>query len=196
MSLGFAAQASVPQKAPLDQTPLDAKYGFIHGHELARYAELKRKIFLNSDEQAEKARIAVDLDLTKSLERLLHFPSFIGSPLQALQNDALDFLFENVGNPKNTAVAAVLQALVKDKEIENPKNDRPKKLSLAGFKAEVLYQWSAVQPSVVAQIPAWLPGPVSQKIWQNVLAAQAQNASDSAHHDGPSQPAQNLLKVR
>jgi hypothetical protein len=78
-----------------------------------------------------------------------------------------------------TAASAALQAVVQDKQIEDTGLERSAREQLAGLKAEILYQWSATQPDMTASIVAWLPGPVSQKIWQNVLRMQQSNQAES-----------------
>jgi hypothetical protein len=148
--------------------------------ELMAYAEMNKKVFLTDDEKAQKKGFFRDSRFLKSLESLLRQPAEIGSDLQIQQFAALDALFEAVQSPDSERGAEdVLRSLVEDKSVEDPKLDGKSREALAGVKAEILYQWSSLQPNKAGEINRLLPGPVSQRIWQNVLDTQRNNVAES-----------------
>jgi hypothetical protein len=99
--------------------------------------------------------------------------------LQRLQNQAVDLLLEaRLGGSQ--IAGQVLRSVVTDGQVEKESLSRSDRQAFAELKADVLYRWSAREPAITAELPGWLPGPVSQKIWRNVVNAQEQNQLESA----------------
>lgn len=170
--------AGAAEKTPAGPSSESGALAFDRGVELAKYAGLKKKVFLSPDEKAEQARILEDRGLVNSLLSLLLVPALPGSMTMHMQNDAIDLLLE--ARAAGVAAASeVLRSVVEDKKIEDTSVDMETRTSLAGVKAEVLYQWSAQEPERASELERWLPGPVSQKIWNNVISAQRQNLNES-----------------
>lgn len=146
--------------------------------ELAQYSILHRKVFLDEGEQAEKLRLLKNPALLRSLgTRLLQMPT--DSSGLAEQNLAVDLLLEALRTGDSDTASEVLTTVVSDKQIEDSKMPTAARENVAGVKGEVLYRWSAQQPERTSDIARMLPGPVSQKIWQNVQTLQASNLAES-----------------
>lgn len=97
------------------------------------------------------------------------------------QTTAIDLLLEAAKSPEGREAAeAALQGIIADNQIEGEALPMDARKNLAGVKAEVLFQWSAQDPTKTKSMQAWLPGPVSQKIWENVTDAQTRNLRESA----------------
>jgi hypothetical protein len=148
-------------------------------HELQVYAILHSKVFLSPSEQADKADLLRDRRVLRGLGTVLNRPP---TDLKASidQNLALDLLLEALRTGDSDVAAEVLRDIVSDSQVENPKLEPTVRENLAGIKAEVLFKWSAFRPAQAGDLASWLPGPVSQRIWQNVLEAQSSNLAESA----------------
>jgi hypothetical protein len=144
--------------------------------ELSSYAQLKSKVFMNDGEKKERARLLSSGELAKSLEKVL-LTAALDAQARQVQNDAVDFLLE-----ANTPVAAeVLRNVIQDKQIENANLPLSERHALAGVKGEVLYRWTAQDPSRADQARRLLPGDVSKRVWDNVTRSQRQNLAESTH---------------
>lgn len=158
---------------PQDKTFADFKYRA----DLEKYLGIRKKVLLAKDEEREKKNLLQDRALIQSMKSLLLVEA--SQENADLQNAALDFLFEALQSGASDEVTAVLQAVVADGTIENTTSSLESRKALAGVKAEVLLNWSSIDPKANAQIEASLPGPVSQKIWSRVKAHQDNNVAES-----------------
>lgn len=151
-------------------------FGF--SNELIDYARLKSKVLLTDAAKAQKEKLVLNVDLLKALEGLLK--SAASDPqIQEMRNDAIDLLLDARSAGAGGAAEQVLRAVIEDKQIEDERIDQSLRRTLAGVKAEILYQWSSLEPARSDEIQSWLPGPISEKIWHNVIEAQNQNEMDS-----------------
>lgn len=170
------APATKPSEGDGDTNVLS---GPPHVEELKQYRAIKNKAFLTEEEKALRKSFLQDNQMLRNLGSFLKSPTPDDSDFEETKNVATDLLLEAIRVEKSSAAEAVLQDIVTDGAIENSKMDPALRESLAGVKAEILYHWSALDPEKVPQIEAWLPGPISKKIWQNVLKAQNQNRAES-----------------
>src|SRR5262249_51568401 len=139
-----------------------------HTKELLYYQSLKKKTYLTPKEQADKTKLLNDAEILKAQRgRLMRSPT---TPHQALeQNAAIDMLFEALRFGDSETATLVLRDVVTDGQIEDEDLSPSTRENLAGVKAEVLYQWAALKPSEAEDLENLLPGPVSEKIWKNVV---------------------------
>lgn len=144
---------------------------------LVDYARLRSKLFLSDENKSQKARLLQDAELMRALELLLK-SSANDMKSQELQNDAIDLLLEARASGSRDA-ESVLRSVLEDRQIENDAMELGQRKALAGIKAEILYQWSALEPARAEEMRRWLPGPISEKIWSNVVDAQDQNELES-----------------
>ena len=157
----------------------NANAEFRFAKELEEYTRLKAKVIMTDDEKQEKQRLLADTGFVRGLAALLSRPANYESEDFDRQNRALDLLFEALSTNSKTAAAEVLRGVVEDAQLENVKLDMGSRKALAGVKAEVLYNWAAMDPDRAKDIPTWLPGPVSERIWKNVIDMHEQNAAES-----------------
>lgn len=151
---------------------------FPYTKEVASYAFLQAKVFLSNPEKDEKARLLKNPALIRALGERLREASRVPDVMDQ-QDVAVDLLIEALREGDASAAQDALREVVQDAQVENVELARADREQLAGLKAEVLYQWSAVQPNAAAGFPGLLPGPVSRKIWDNVVRMQQSNQLES-----------------
>ncbi len=151
---------------------------FENKKELNDYSLLRKKIFLTDKEKLQKQNFLKNEPFITRLKDLFKAPS-IYSNSEDQQNAAVDFLLDALNSENSTAAAEVLRSIIQDPSTENENLSMADRETLAGVKAEVLYKWTAQEPLKASEIQQWLPGPVSQKIWKNVLAQQEMNQAES-----------------
>jgi hypothetical protein len=146
--------------------------------EVRAYAKLVRKIFPTASDLAEKQRLLASQALIKAMgERLLMAAS---NPMGVEEQDlAIDFLFEALRTDEGAPAVEALEAVITDKQVEDEALNAGARENLAGVKGEVLYRWSAIAPGKSEALEKALPGPVSVKLWQNVVEAQSMNLAES-----------------
>lgn len=154
--------------------------------ELKEYANIKNKVFLTEEEKATRRAMLNNDGMLRSLGDYLKNPTSVDQESDQARNLATDLLLEALRTEDSPAAQAALQELIQDTAVEDSKIEQNTRQVLAGTKAEVLYHWSALDPQKSTQMARWLPGPVSQKIWQNVINAQNQNRAESALEKPPS----------
>lgn len=175
----LVAKPEVNPPSPLQVKPVVRVPVTAYEKELQTYAAIQRKVFLNASEQQQKSQLLHDRQVLRGMgARLTQAPADLKASIE--QNAAIDLLLEALRSGDAGTASEVLKDVVTDKQVEDPSLDSETRHSLAGVKAEVLFQWSALKPTEAAEIATWLPGPVSQNIWQNVLNAQASNQAESA----------------
>lgn len=184
------------QAVPLDRRPAaegpeaPADPAFAGSDALADYVRMKGQIFMSAETRARKDELLRDEKFLKGLGQLLKTPASRDLKTQELQSQAIDLLIEARTATDGKVAGEVLKSVVEDASIENDKLKLAERKALAGLKAELLYQWTAQEPQVADSILSWLPGPISQKIWRNVLAAQEQNELASTQELQPRGEAQ------
>jgi hypothetical protein len=163
---------------PREAASLELK-SFERKNELFQFHLLSKKVFLNSEEKNQRQALLQNEQFIGQLKNLFKVPSEY-QDLENQQNAAVDFLLAALNGKGSAAAAEVLKSIIQDPATENISLSLATRENLGGVKAEVLYKWSAQEPLKATEIPQWLPGPVSQKIWKNVLAQQEMNRAESA----------------
>jgi hypothetical protein len=148
--------------------------------ELKEYEIIKEKVFLSEEEKSLRKSLWANENMLRSLGDYLKSVGTQTETSEKSRNLATDLLLEALHDGKSPVAEKALQDVITDTGIENDKLDPSARQSLAGTKAEVLYNWSAMDPGKAAEMKTWLPGPVSKKIWNNVQQAQSQNLAESA----------------
>lgn len=147
--------------------------------ELAEFKILKQKVFLTEEEKAQRKDFLQDRILLENLRSLFKYPAQY-QDLEEQQNVAVDLLLEAIKSGDADTARAVFKELIADPTIENKQLTPSQRQNLAGVKAEVLYQWSSLEPDRASEMQSALPGPVSQKIWKNIESQQQNNEAESA----------------
>lgn len=146
--------------------------------DLKRLSEIRKKVFASDSDKAERARLLGDATFLRSLEPVLRSPA-VSTDSEELQDLALDALMEaHKANPDSTS-AEVFRSVVQDAQVESASLALEARRNLGGIKAEILYHWTAVEPTKVAEMRSWLPGPTSNSIFDNVLARLRSNLAES-----------------
>ena len=171
-----AKTVAAPLAPPSQGSPTMTNRPFPYQKELTSYVFLRQKIFLTDAEKVQRGELLRHRDLLRALGARLREATRSPAIMQE-QDTAIDLLIEAARAGDDAVAREILSDVVRDAQIEDAALARPVREQLAGLKAEVLYQWSAVQPE--ADIVSLLPGPVSKKIWANVLAMQESNRAES-----------------
>ena len=143
------------------------------------FEDLKAKVLADESTTEKRKRIISDPRIGERLAPLLRTPAKEGSRFEQMQSAALELLLEARGETGSESAGQALRSVVSDDSIENSQLAPADREALAGVKAEILYKWTAQEPSIAGQVPAWLPGPASQAIWTNVQEFQAKNEAES-----------------
>lgn len=151
---------------------------FKYRADMDKYLGLRKKVLMAENEKREREELLADRTLIQSLQPLLLVEA--SKENRELQNAALDYLFEALQAGAKNEAAAVLRAVVADASVEAETTSLESRKALAGIKAEVLLNWSSLDPGAEKQIEASLPGRVSQKIWDRVKQHQDNNLAESA----------------
>ena len=170
-------KADVPPPPPETKQPVI----FEAQAELSAYAQLKTKVLPSGAEKKERERILNDSRVIGSVgKRLLQIP-----PLSlGEQVAAIDLLIEALKKGDKNAAEDAMKEIVGDKQVEDVKLPKEVREQLAGIKAEVLYNWAAIEPNQQSDIARRLPGPASEKIWRNVQDTFANNIAESESEIG------------
>lgn len=148
--------------------------------ELDQYSQVKTKVFANETDQAIKQSLFSNHRFIDGLSDYLRRSASSDLSSVARQGAAIDFLFEALASETGRHSAeAALRDVVLDAQIEDGSLDMKSREGFAGIKADVLYKWAATEPQRTSEFEAWLPGPVSRKVWSNVLATQERNVQES-----------------
>jgi hypothetical protein len=170
--------AGIPTaEAEIASKPL-AKVPAPYAPELKQYLAIKDKVFMTEQEKILRKSFLNNAQMLMALGDYLQTPAAPSADSEDARNIATDLLLEALQGDQKAVAEAALEKIITDTNVENPKLEQSVRQSMAGTKAEVLYNWSAIDPTRAAQMQTWLPGPVSAKIWQNVLQAQNQNQSE------------------
>ena len=167
-----------PVVPPVEKIPPAPAQPFSYQKELEAYGNLHRKVFLTDDERREKKDLLDQPRFLKALALRLVEPS-LDADVKASQDLAVDLLLDAWKSGDREEASAALKYVVEDGQVENQALDQSVRQNLAGLKAEILYHWTALDPSQVASLAKELPGPVSQGIWSNVQRRQADNLAAS-----------------
>ena len=154
---------------------------FQYFREVAVYGKLRAKVFLKEEDKAAKRAIFANRELLEGIGEFLKHSAGSDYDAQVQQTTAIDLLLDAAKTDEGREAAEeALHDIIADNQIENESLQADARKNLAGVKAEVLFQWSAQDPSKTKVMQAWLPGPVSAKIWENVTDAQVRNLHESA----------------
>lgn len=145
--------------------------------ELEVYSKIRQKVLLTDEETAMREKLLRQAELLRALgQRLLEVTENPG--VMASQNVAVDLLLDAMDNGDRQVASEALKTVIEDAQVENAGLPRNARENMAGVKAEVMHRWSARAPEEMGYIEGRLPGPVSRKIWQNVLNHQSNNLAE------------------
>lgn len=143
---------------------------------LKEFQKLKKKVFLDNDEKRRLSELTRDPEFLSSLAPLFDISA---ERNEDEVNAAIDLLLDAATKEKSETAASVLMGVISDPSIENLDIPEKPREQLAGIKAEILFLWTAASPDRAQHMASMLPGPVSQRLWENVLTAQERNRNES-----------------
>ncbi len=137
---------------------------------------IKTKVFRSEAEETTMKAFIKNPDNLQSLISLLTDTTSLQATSQAEHQAAVDILLEaaKTGNAK-FAEESIL-AVIGDRQVEDQNNTKAVRELHAGIKAELMYGAAFIDQQTIQN---YVPGPVSQRIWDNVQAAHAENVTDS-----------------
>ena len=150
-----------------------------YADDLKEYLVIRNKVFMSETEKILRKSFLNNARMLIALGEFLRTPSSSDSESDDARDVATDLLLEAVQKEKSEVAEKALREVIEDAGVEDEKINQDARTTLAGTKAEILYHWSAMDPAKSEQMHSWLPGPVSEKIWQNVRQAQNQNVLES-----------------
>ncbi len=143
---------------------------------LKEFSSLKKKVFLTNDDKRRLSELTRDPSFLSSLAPLFDIAA------KRDENDlnaAIDLLLDAATKEKSETAASVLMGVIADSSIEDQEIPTKARESLSGIKAEIMFLWTAATPERANHMEAMLPGPVSRRLWENVLRAQDRNRNES-----------------
>ncbi|MEZ0391979.1 MAG: hypothetical protein ACAH59_07185 [Pseudobdellovibrionaceae bacterium] len=148
--------------------------------ELRELQIIKAKPFPTAAEQEKKKSLLKNSEFLRSLGETLRNVHLMQDPqYETSENAALDFLMEALQSGDQKTALEVSKQLIQDPQVENDKLPQELREILAGIKGEILYHATSIAPSSLGPIESLLPGPVSQRIWENVQNEQRSNLAES-----------------
>lgn len=140
------------------------------------FRNFNQKVLMTKTEKIQFKELLFDKNLIQDLGTTFH--EFSKNDLidnKDLQNDIYSFLLQSLQKGDHDTSLSVIKEIVFDKQIEDDSLPIEAKIFLGESKAELLYNASALYPDDFKNISSELPGPVTRKIWSNVLAMQKEN---------------------
>ena len=146
---------------------------------VAEFRIIQAKVFKTDSEKA-RIRLAInDRSYLLELGRyLLNVGSFNNSDFKDNQDGVIDLLVEALKKGNSRAAEMAILEVILDAQVENEKLDLKIREILANSKAELMYQARDIKGSMMTNIEAQLPGPISLKIWKDVQRKPSQNLAD------------------
>lgn len=183
------AVASAPKTAVSTEVQAGARFQWAPQTKAAieEFANLSEKVFSNSDEQMRRSELLMNPEYVRNIGDYL-----LKVPREEVQNQiydqSLEFLVEALKLGSNEALTQI-ERVIADQQVENGKLPLEQRKFLGETKGELLYQYAALNSvsskggsagnQTEQQIASLIPGPVTQKIWNQVLQALDANFAES-----------------
>lgn len=176
-ALNIAPMATVKESPRSSETSSAAPAPQALQDGLDQFSSIREIIFPSSDQKRTHQELLQNQALVLSASHYLHENAAF-EPNGVLRNEAIDFLLQAARDGNSTATAEI-KDLILNPAVENANLPQTQRTLIAGIQGELLYAWTAEAPELLTEIASQLPGPVSQKIWQNVKNIQDNNHLES-----------------
>lgn len=143
---------------------------------LHHFKKIQSKTFKFPSEENEIQLLIKDEKKLTELANFLKSAEAINKTSNSEHAAAVDILLEALKNGNSKLAEELILNIIHDAQIENSNIESTTRLALAGTKAELMYHSTSIDQR---RIENSLPGPISQKIWDNVQQAQAENLATS-----------------
>ncbi len=148
--------------------------------QLQSFQNLQLKSVMTPDEEKARLEMLKDGDLIAKIAVTLRSRAAQKDPqYEEKQNEAIDFLVEALKEGNEQAATDAIWDQIRDNQVEDMNIPLKERQVLAGIKGELLYHATALRPDTFQDVDMDLPGPVSQKIWQNVQEQHRANLEGS-----------------
>lgn len=148
--------------------------------QIIRFKNLQMKSVMTEAEQNEYSDMLQNADVLHQIGEVLRSRKAFEDPQFAkLENVAVDYVIEALKKGNEDAASDAAWDQIRDAQVEDPSIPLGERKILAGIKGEILYHATAIRPDIFQEVEMDLPGPASEKIWQNVQAQHQDNLKDS-----------------
>jgi len=140
------------------------------------FKDLHSKVLLTKQEKENLKKLISDrqfiIELGDIYQQSIASDYFVQPHLHAAVND---YLLQALKNGDHETSLAVIKSIILDKQIEDKNRSISEKQVLAENKAELLFHATALYPEEFNFSSSDLPGPVTQKIYENVKLIHKEN---------------------
>jgi hypothetical protein len=141
-----------------------------HGPLLATFVKTQHKPLLNTEEKNLLARQADDRNMIDGAFQILkQTPERVNNEDVIAHLHATRFLLEALDGKESTYVLKNIEDIIKEPSIEKLEASLQVRNFIAGDRAELMYGLLQFNPELSTEIKSALPGPISTKIFENVL---------------------------
>lgn len=168
----IAAPAAKTIKAKVEPISTE-EYKIVTEH-VASFEALNRKVLKTDDEKNDYSSLIKNHKMLRIAKKIILQPN---TGNVQLQNSALKLMVEAL-KQDDALVTELFSEIISDSSLESASPSPARQLQ-AELKAEILFEWSSYLPDRAAYIRSLLPGPVSERLWSNVVAHQANNEAES-----------------
>lgn len=153
---------------------------------IEEFSNLSEKVFSNPEEQMRRSELLMNPDFVQNIGDYL-LKSSNDEVQETVHDQSVDFLVEALKLGSTEALTQV-ERVIADPQVENTKLPLAQRKFLGETKGELLYQYAALnsvdgrsgsENATERQIAALVPGPATQKIWNQVLRELANNYAES-----------------
>ena len=164
------SQPSQPQIQPREQQlqPLVTQ--------LKQLRLIKAKVFRSETEEITMKAFVRNADNLQSLVSLLTDSVSLQATTAAEHQAAVDILLEAAKGANTKLAVESILTVIGDKQVEDQSSTKTVRELHAGIKAELMYGAAFIDRQTIQN---YVPGPVTQKIWDNVQMAHAENITGS-----------------
>ncbi|OFZ29161.1 MAG: hypothetical protein A2622_14055 [Bdellovibrionales bacterium RIFCSPHIGHO2_01_FULL_40_29] len=163
-----------PQKpTPLAVKSVQAEERLETELKFQRFYEIQKKTFRTEEDERVIAEILKESQWIENAVAIFLSPQRMTAPQV---HGGIDLLLEALKSDQKNLAEQVILSIIGDPQIEDESLNFEYRERMAGIKAELMYHASSIETETFKK---FLPGPVSEKILNNVVEAQTQNIMES-----------------
>ncbi len=144
--------------------------------DLQQLKAIKAKVFRNAFEENTVKEFIQSPEKLQSLVLFLTDTKSLSLTSVEIHQSAVDTLLEAAKSADHIIAEELILSVIQDKQVEDPGANKFMRETLAGIKAELMYSAAFIEKQTVQNS---IPGPITQKIWDNVQQAHADNVTAS-----------------
>ncbi len=144
--------------------------------DLQQFKSIKQKVFKSPSEESVLRQLFFDQEKLQNVFSFLTNKNDLESATATDLQAAVDLLIAAAQFGDTQLSISLVTAIIQDPQVENSAISKALRETLAGIKADLLYQASFIDTQTIQNS---ISGPVTEKIWENVKQAHAANLLDS-----------------